>query len=309
MLKWSRALQAAFERANRTAGKKCVRGVVGENKLLTDNPWKQFTWIEGTNRPIRQFDGEELLSFLDYLEQHWEGLTVAVVVAKVFLWSQARRTEVANLRWSHLKSYGNEHHFEIVGKWGVDKWFRLPESLYSDLLSERTDSDFVFEKHTAQLRQFYSNSRKLRQVGESFNPVNLGDWFHSRLVEWCKQSGNDHATPHVFRKTSLQYARAGEDLARRVASDARVSESVMMTNYVRETDELRQQQSNRIFARIVASLPLEVATRYGHVQSEAGMLEAQLREATDAKDWNRVSILSEQLERHQVLDGFREAPG
>ena len=63
VLKWSRALQAAFERANRNAGRKWVRGVVDEQKLLTDNPWKQFTWIDGTRKPIRQFDAAELLSF------------------------------------------------------------------------------------------------------------------------------------------------------------------------------------------------------------------------------------------------------
>src|SRR5262249_6534307 len=33
VLKWSRALQAAFQRANRNAGKKCVRGVVPQSKL------------------------------------------------------------------------------------------------------------------------------------------------------------------------------------------------------------------------------------------------------------------------------------
>jgi hypothetical protein len=56
VLKWSRSLQAAFERVNRNALKrKCVRGVVDENKLLTSNPWSQFKWIEGQDHPIRQF--------------------------------------------------------------------------------------------------------------------------------------------------------------------------------------------------------------------------------------------------------------
>src|SRR5437660_1425260 len=65
VLKWSRSLQAAFERANRNAGRKCVRGVVDERRLLTVNPWNQFTWIGGRSKPIRQFDMDELLSFLD----------------------------------------------------------------------------------------------------------------------------------------------------------------------------------------------------------------------------------------------------
>jgi len=45
--KWSRTLQAAFERANENGGKKCVRGIVPDRKLLQANPWQKFTWIEG----------------------------------------------------------------------------------------------------------------------------------------------------------------------------------------------------------------------------------------------------------------------
>lgn len=63
--KWSRGLQAAFGRVNLNAGKKCVRGVVDEGKLLRSNPWQQFTWIEKRDRPIRQFSDDELLSILD----------------------------------------------------------------------------------------------------------------------------------------------------------------------------------------------------------------------------------------------------
>jgi hypothetical protein len=51
ILRWSRSLQAAFERASINGGKKCIRGVVDNAKLLTANPWKAFTWIEvPTNR-------------------------------------------------------------------------------------------------------------------------------------------------------------------------------------------------------------------------------------------------------------------
>ena len=77
VLRWSRSLQAAFERVNRNALKrKCVRGVVDQSKLLKSNPWSQFTWIEGSRRPIRQFDGDELLSFMDYLADPMERCSV-----------------------------------------------------------------------------------------------------------------------------------------------------------------------------------------------------------------------------------------
>jgi hypothetical protein len=47
VVKSSVALQAAWERASRAGGKKCVCGVVDERKLLADNPWKQFPLVEG----------------------------------------------------------------------------------------------------------------------------------------------------------------------------------------------------------------------------------------------------------------------
>ena len=115
ILKWSRSLQAAFERANRNALKRrCVRGVVPESKLLVENPWNRFPWIEGKKRPIRQFDGEELLSFLDYLDRHWAGIGVASTLAKVCLWSGARRQEITGLKWQSLRIVANEYHFAIV---------------------------------------------------------------------------------------------------------------------------------------------------------------------------------------------------
>ena len=52
-------------------------------------------------------------------------------------------------------------------------------------------------------------------------------------------------------------------IARQIASDLRVSESVLMPNYVKETDDEMRQRSNRTYRRNLASLSSEVATRYG----------------------------------------------
>jgi hypothetical protein len=300
VLKWSRALAAAWERANRTSGKKCVRGVVEDEKLLSGNPWRQFKWVGGTERPIRQFDGEELLSFLDYLEDRWRGVTVAGALAKTCLWSQGRRTEVTGLRWSSLRAVGHEYHFEIVGKAGIEKWFRVPEGLYQELLALKADSPYVFAAYSQQMRHFYESSRfpwQARVVCEEFRPVNLGDWFHERIVQWSKSLPRGHATAHVFRKSSLQYARTGEDVNRQVADDARVSPGVMMTHYVKETDEQMRARSNRTFARILAGLPAEVARRYGHVDPTSSPLEERLRAALADEDWPLVARLSSELAR------------
>jgi len=303
VLKWSRSLQAAFERANRNAPKrKCVRGVVDESKLLLRNPWNHFPWIEGTKRPIRQFDEAELLSLLKYLETKWSGMTAVLAVAKMFLWSSGRRSEIMGLTWHSLRIVGNEFHFEIVGKWGVEKWFRVPEGLYQDLLKIKTTSPFVFAAHNDQLRQHYTGNSQpgcAKNVGTEFDPNCLGDWFHQRIVDWSKSLPKGRASPHIFRKTSLQYARSGEDLNRQVAHDARVSESVLMTHYVKEADVQMRQRSNRTFFRIQASLSPELARQYGHVESNPGLLEEKLKVAIAAKDWPLVSQISVELANQQ----------
>ena len=131
--KWSRTLQAAFQRANKNAGKKCVRGVVEEHKLLIRNPWLEFTWIEGHKRQIRQFDPAELVALLDFLKARCPEATAAIAVAKTLLWSWNRRMEVMGLAWASLRTLGGEYHFHIVGKRGIEKWFRIPPALYQEL--------------------------------------------------------------------------------------------------------------------------------------------------------------------------------
>jgi hypothetical protein len=93
----------------------------------------------------------------------------------------------------------------------------------------------------------------------------------------------------------LQHARRGEDITRQIASDTRVSESVLMTNYLKETDEEMRQRSNRTYRRIQASLSSEVAARYGYVQDARSEMESQLRAAIDAKDWAIISEITKRL--------------
>ena len=302
IVKWSVAPQAAFERANRNAGRKCVRGVGDEAELLSENPWRKFTWIEGHDREIRQFDGMELLSLLDYLASHWLDLTVASLVAKVFLWSWGRKSEVMSLRWDSLREIGDEYHFETTGKWAIVKWFRVPDSLYRDLWAIKTDSPFLFAAYDRQLREFYGRGSRpwlAQKVSEEFNPTNLGDWFYERIKEWSEILPNGSACIHVFRKTTLQYARSGEDVNLRVAADARLGRGVMMTSYERESDEEMRQASNRTYQRIVASLSPEVARRYGYVPPQRDLLAENLQEAVAVGNWALVERISAKLAKRQ----------
>ena len=128
-----------------------------------------------------------------------------------------------------------------------------------------------------------------------FNPKRFGNWFYNRIKEWSESNPKGSAFVHVFRKTTLQYALSGEDIARQVANDAGVSESVLMTNYAKQTDVEARQRSNRTYRRILASLSPEVAVRYGYVQDARSEMENQLRAAIDAKDWVRAAELVAKL--------------
>jgi integrase len=304
VLKWSRSLQSAFERASRNAGKKCIRGVVSEAKLLASNPWSEFDWIEGRSRPIRQLDAGEIGSLLDHFDRDWSGVTVAPRMVKVFLWSACRLSEVAGLRWEAVRRAGDEVHFEIVGKWGIERWFRVPAGLARDLEAVRTTSPYVFAAYNPQLRAYHERSQRAdfaARVGGEFSPQCLGDWFADRMEEWSAGQPGGHAHAHVLRKTTLQFARLGEDINRQLAADARVGEGVMMASYVRETDEQLRAASNRTYARIVAAFPAELAARLGFERPQPiNPDEEEIKKAVAARDWVRVAELTAKLAGRQI---------
>jgi integrase len=262
VLKWSKALQAAFQRANVNAGKTCVRGVVDESKLLSSNPWMKFGWIEGRGRPKRQFSNVELLSILDFCGRRWKGVSTLTAAVKLALWTAARVSEISNLSWGSLKKFGHEEHFEIIGKWGVEKWARIPEGLMNELRGFQSDNGYVFNAYNKQLRQFYLASERPQfaaLVKAEYSPKAFADWFQDAITDWAKSTSNSHASPHAFRKTSLQHALSGESLNQSVAQDARITASVMMGHYVSEGEIERRMASNRMFQRILASLTPELA--------------------------------------------------
>lgn len=300
VLKWSTALQAAFERANRNAGKKCVRGVVPEPKLLTDNPWKHFTWIKGKEKPLRHFDLDELRSLIDWFATEWGSVSVAQAFIKVSLWSWARRSEVSCLQWSDERRVENECHFRSVGKWGVVKWFRIPEKLRGELELLRCPNDFVFGDFPRQLIHHYRRQKNLRaamQVREDFDPYNVGDWMYRQVVKWSEIQGKGDAYLHVFRKTGLQFALSGEHIRQNVADDARVTSAVMAASYAQEFNEELRLKSNRTFGRILSSLPTDVAALYGYEETPRDRLAEQLNQAGARGDWKEVSRLAEELQK------------
>jgi hypothetical protein len=91
---------------------------------------------------------------------------------------------------------------------------------------------------------------------------------------------------------TLPFAYRGGVADSKIASDASITESVMHGNYVDDTDDELLLKSNRTFDRIVTSLPLKVAQRYGYNPEEEGDgLTGLLKAAIDRQDWDAVEEL------------------
>jgi integrase len=299
VVKWSRELQAAWERANvKGPGKKCIRVIknpdgtltnLSPEKLLIENPWHQFTWIKRSGLgDQRHLDPNELLLMLDELGEKWPTVTVATLVVKVAIWSACRKEELASLSWNGLKTIGDERHFEVTGKHGVEKWFRVPSRLFEELAAIRRSSHYVFAAYNDQLRAYWLERDRVREannVNETFVPKNLGHWMHQRMVELSEKLPKGQARLHEFRRTVMKFARRGEDVNRQVAKDLRVGESVMVGHYFSEKEEEHWQRSNRVFRRIVQYLPHEVAERFGHQETNRDRLQQRVQAATVAGDW------------------------
>ncbi|MGB7286079.1 MAG: hypothetical protein WBC71_04025, partial [Salaquimonas sp.] len=80
-----------------------------------------------------------------------------------------------------------------------------------------------------ELRTFYEErgSHRGGQVRDDFSPEDVGEWFYRRIADWSANLPSGSANVHDFRKTTLQYARSGEDVNRQVAADAHVSAEVI----------------------------------------------------------------------------------
>ena len=157
--------------------------------------------------------------------------------------------------------------------------------------TKQLGSPFDFKKQ-AELHLFRA------MPDPSADPARYEEAVLKKIPEYVDRT-KGRAFVHHFRKTGLQHARRGEDINREVAADARVGESVLMTSYVKETDEELRAKSNRTYQRIVASLSPEVAERYGYCEPGKNTLEEKLNAAVAAGDWHLVTRLSSELARSE----------
>ena len=118
---------------------------------------------------------------------------------------------------------------------------------------------------------------------------------YRQVSRWSKTLPNGSAYLHVFRRTSLQYARRGEDINRLVANHASLTTAVMMASYADEDDEELRHRSNRTYSQILSSLPVDVACGYGYREKPSDRLIEKLDLARSQEQWNEVVELADAL--------------
>ena len=75
--------------------------------------------------------------------------------------------------------------------------------------------------------------------------------------------------------------------------------STTLDHYVDDTHEELLLKSNRTFDRIVSSLPVRVAERYGYSPEEEGVgIEEVLKAAIERQDWDGARQLLDRLRRN-----------
>jgi hypothetical protein len=125
---------------------------------------------------------------------------------------------------------------------------------------------------------------------------------YRQVRKWSNNLPRGSAYLHVFRKTSLRFARKGEDLNRLVASDASLTTAVMTASYTEEEDEELRHRSNRTYRRILTSLPVAVASRYGYVDKPSDRLIERLDSARTQEGWKEVARLAKELFHLEAID-------
>ena len=107
------------------------------------------------------------------------------------------------------RSMIDEIHFDVTGKWGVRRWFRIPAQLYRELRASRSTNPvnrpYVFGGLLEQVCQYHRKGKRpwlARRVETEFDQYNVGRWFYERVSGWSKLLPGGNAYTHVFRKTT-----------------------------------------------------------------------------------------------------------
>lgn len=203
-------MSASFNRCRHGSGKKCVRGVVAAEKLLTANPFEEVAWVEADVKEARQFTRAELKAFLNW--KYLGECPLASLFARVSLWSCGRIEEMTELRWDWVGADGYVAIPDDAAKWGKGRTVRLPSGLLREIERHRVAGPYVWAGYVDQLRAYHrtagnhSSSHKIRD----FTPLRMRGLFQKWVGEWARESKAEGLSHHAFRRTGLQWSREGQ---------------------------------------------------------------------------------------------------
>lgn len=200
-------MSASFNRCRITAGKKCQRGIVAPEKLLTVNPFEQVSWLESGPVEIRHLSHAELRAFLGWRMFGSSPLISAVL--KISVWGCGRIEEITELRWDWISDDGIVCVPDDMAKWGKGRQFRIPMPLLHAIKSFESKSPFVWDGTVPELRKYHiqrGGKGSANQLAE-FTPTRLRGRLQKWIQSWAEESNLVNVSHHTLRKTALQWSR------------------------------------------------------------------------------------------------------
>ena len=200
-------MSASFNRCRITAGKKCQRGIVPPERLLTVNPFEQVGWLDGSQRVKRHLSHAELRALLSWRMFGSSPLISAVL--KVSVWGCGRIEEITELRWDWISNDGIICVPDDMAKWGQGRQFRIPTALCRELENFRSKSPFVWDATIAELRVYHiqrGGKGSAVQLAE-FTPARFRGRLQKWIQAWAEESNLTNVSHHTLRKTAMQWSR------------------------------------------------------------------------------------------------------
>jgi hypothetical protein len=178
-------LSASFNRRNRNAGRKCVRGSVPSERLLESNPFEGTGWVKAEKTPLRQFGPEQLTSFLAW--KYLGGCPLVFLFAKVSLWGCGRLEEMTELQWDWMDADGYISIPGYIAKWGKERTVQIPPTLLAEIEEHRNGSPYVWAGYVGQLRAYHRRRNTTHRLTRSRTspPSGRGSPFKSGWLIRC----------------------------------------------------------------------------------------------------------------------------
>jgi integrase len=184
------------------------RWLIKATKLLDVNPFADVILPKTNRRTPRLVQQNELQSFLDWLDQRWNGWRLPTLFLEVKAAIGCRIRELASTRTSQLKD-GRIHFDAETTKGRKTRMVRLPKSLYAELV-QNAGKEFVFERFESDRRKVHRKrgSTKYASLVKPFSPTILIHWLQAEKLAYFAE--NPNATRfklHNLRGTAMSKAR------------------------------------------------------------------------------------------------------